>query len=234
MRSMQQMKQVAFWSLIILVCGWSLSCKKKEEVVDFHYNYFPQEKGRFVIYSVHERNVDSAGSASLNYTRDYFIKTVIGDTLVDNSGRIVKRYLRYTSSSANGPWLLKDIWTSYRAGDKAELVEENNRIIKLVFAPSKYKEWNANAYTVLDPLDCYYSNLYKSLSINGIHFDSTVTVEQADELNLIQYKRKFEKYAANVGLIQKHYKDFEINNYDSTSVHKGYELMMDVVQFGIE
>ncbi len=204
------------------------SCKKKAEP-NFHFNYYPIVQDRFVTYSVTEITTDI--TVNQHDTLTYFLKVQVGELEVDNQGRNVNRVNRFTSNSQNGPWVLKDIWTTVLDGNKAELVEENNRVIKLVFAPTKSKSWNANAFNTLGELNCYYDDIHKKKTFGSLSFDSTVTVEQQDELNFIQYKRKFEIYAKGIGMIRKFYKDFEINNSDTLNVKKGKELQMTVVDY---
>jgi hypothetical protein len=132
------------------------------------------------------------------------------------------------------PWHLQDIWTSIIDGDRAELVEENQRTIKLVFAPTKYKQWNCNAYNMLDPLDCYYRDIHKPATINGLTFDSTLVVELKDFHSLIDYRRQYEQYAVGVGMIYKQFTDFQIQNADMNDVVKGKEIIMKVVDYGVE
>jgi hypothetical protein len=202
--------------------------------IDFHYNYFPLDQGRFAIYSVHEEKVDPGGGTLNNYTIDYFIKTKIGDTLTDNSGRIVRKFERYVADSATGPWQIKDIWTAIIADNRAELVEENNRVVKLVFAPTAEKSWNINAYNTLSPIQAHYSNIHQPQIINGLSFPLSLVVQQENTINLIQHKRKYEVYAKNVGMIAKVYKDAEITNFDTTQVTKGFTQIMQIIDFGIE
>jgi hypothetical protein len=202
--------------------------------IDFHYNYFPLDQGRFAIYSVHEEKIDPGGGALNNYTIDYFIKTKIGDTLTDNSGRIVRKFERYVADSATGPWQIKDIWTAVIAANRAELVEENNRVVKLVFAPTTEKSWNINAYNTLSPIQAHYSNIHQPQIINGLSFPLSLVVQQENTINLIQHKRMYEVYAKNVGMIAKVYKDAEITNFDTTQVTKGFTQIMQIIDFGIE
>ena len=222
---------IPFIGSLIFTLLFAVSCKKDKQSVDFHFDYFPINKGHFVTYSSHEVYTDT-NEIITSYRYDYFIKALIGDTFVDNEGRIARRYERYTSDFQTGPWVLRDIWTVYLNGNKLELIEENNRIIKLVLAPSKLKEWNTNAYTTLPELNCYYTNIHVPYSLNALDYDSTVTVEQENTHNLIQYKRKFERYAKDVGLVYKHFKDFEIKNFDSTTVFKGVEQVLKAVDYG--
>lgn len=219
--------------VLLLLTTAFVSCKKDNEPVNFHYGYFPVDQGRYVIYQVHEENIDV--NVNQYDVSDYFLKAIIGDTIIDNQGRIVNRYERYVSNSVSGPWTLKDIWTTIIESNRAELVEENNRMIKMVFAPTKFKEWNMNAYNVLDPLDCYYRDIHKSFALNGISFDSTVVVEQEEyTTSKIDYRRKYEVYAKNVGMIHKYFKDQTNVFGDTSNVIKGKTLIMNAVEFGVE
>jgi hypothetical protein len=211
------------------------SCAEdNSQPIDFHYNYFPLEEGRFAVYAVHEEKVDPGGGAVNNYTIDYFIKTKIGDTLIDNSGRVVRKFERYVADSATGPWQIKDIWTAIIANNHAELVEENNRVVKLAFAPTADKTWNINAFNTLSPIQAHYSNIHQSQTINGILFPYALVVQQENTINLIQHKRKYEVYAKKVGMILKVYKDAEITNFDTTQVSKGFTQIMQIIDFGVE
>ncbi len=221
-----------FFVLTIILSAALIGCKKDNEPPNFHYELYPIDKGHYITYSVREINIDDA--IGLNETLNYYVKAKIGDTITDNEGRIARRYERYFRDSLNHPWNLQDIWTTIVYGGRAELVEENQRTIKLVFAPDKYKEWNCNAYNSLDALDCYYDEIYEPASINGFSFGSTVTVEQEDFHSLVDYRRKYEQYAEGVGMYYKHYKHFRIANADTLNVVKGKELIMRLIDYGTE
>lgn len=225
-----RLKHFFVWTIVL--SATLVGCKKDNEPVNFHYELYPTNQGHYVTYSVREINIDDA--LGLNETLNYYIKAKIGDTIMDNQGRIARRYERYFRDSLNHPWALEDIWTTLIDGSRAELVEENQRIIKLVFKPDKYKEWNCNAYNSFDALDCYYREIFEPASINGFQFASTVTVEQEDFLSLVDYRRKYEQYAEGVGMYYKHFKDFRILNADTLNVVKGKELIMRLIDYGTE
>lgn len=208
----------------------SNSCKKDDETFYMGYDYFPLNQGHYIIYSVREVHVDQ--QIQLRDTFDYFVKTVVGQEITDNSGRKVREFERYYSSDANGPWTIHDIWTAVNDGSRAELVEENNRTIKLVFAPSEDDEWNMNAYNTLDPLDCYYSNIHEPYSLGGLTFSSTVTVEQEEFSSYIDSRRKYEVYAKGIGMVHKYFRDFIINNGNPSNLKKGRLLEMRMLSWG--
>jgi hypothetical protein len=155
------MRRILLTILLILIL---VSCKK-EKSLNFHYDYYPIVENQFVTYKVDQVITDI--TVNQHDTLSYFMKVQIGVVEIDNEGRTVNRVNRYVGPSATGPWTLQDIWTTLIDGDKAELIEENNRIIKLIFSPTKTKEWDANAFTNLVPLDCYYDEIHKEKVING-------------------------------------------------------------------
>lgn len=224
------MKRIACFP--ILVCIFFVACKKDSQEVDYHYDYLGNEEGRYVIYDVVEVNhLLGATSGDTSY---YQLKTVIGDTIYDNSGRLANKFYRYIKNEISGAWDLQDTWMILIAENRGELIEENQRRIKLLFAPSSSKNWNANAFNVDDELDCYYDEIHESYQVGNLNFDSTVIVEQEDELNLIQFRRKYEVYAKGVGMIKKHYRHLEINNFNVLDVNQGKELFMDAIDFGVQ
>lgn len=227
-------KSKSAFSILILIVLSVASCKKEEVGFDFHYSYYDQTPGRYVIYDVLEVKHDQGALVQHDSLR-YQLKTVIGDTFVDNLGRVAREFLRYKRNTVSDPWVLSDVWTSILQNNKAELIEENQRVIKLVFTPTIQKTWNMNAFNSLDPLECYYRDIHEPYTINSISFDSTLVVEQEDFFTLVDYKRKFEIYAKGVGLIRKYYKDLEIQNFDTINgVKNGNELFYDLISFGIE
>lgn len=210
------------------------ACKKDEVVVDFNYDYYDLTPGRFLIYDVTEIRHDE-GAFIKHDTSKYQLKTVIGDTVIDNIGRTAREFLRYIRNTSSDPWVLKDVWTTIVDQNRAELVEENQRVVKLIFKPTVNKSWNANAFNTFDPLDCYYKNLHDPFQLNENYFDSTLTVEQDEFFTLVDYRRKFEVYAKGVGLIKKYYKDLGILNFDTINgVKNGNELFYNLISFGVE
>tara|TARA_B110000285_G_C15076718_1_gene591176 strand:- start:782 stop:1462 length:681 start_codon:yes stop_codon:yes gene_type:complete len=207
-----------------------VSCKKTP-APDFHYKYFGYEQGRYVIYDV--LDITHSTEAIIEHdTSRYQLKTVWGDLYVDNEGREGREFLRYFRDSSIGSWNLIDVYYGVYDGIRAELVEENQRKIKLVFAPTSSKAWDANIYNLEEALECYYDKIHQSYSVNGSSFDSTLIVEQADEVNFIDTIRKYEVYAKNVGLIYKYSKE---NDYQFQSIpDNGKEYYLTYVTHGLE
>jgi hypothetical protein len=207
-----------------------LGCKKTTPP-DFHLDYFGQEEGRYVIYDVVEifHDVDAAVKHDTNY---YQLKTVWNETFVDNEGRDARIFRRYVRNQATDPWVLQDVWTGLIDGIRAELIEENQRVVKLIFSPTIEKEWDANAYNPNDELSCYYDDIHQSHSLGVNDFDSTVMVEQADDPDPVRFLRKYEVYAKGIGLVEKVSRDLYLEF--QTQPQSGYELFYTYVSSGYE
>jgi hypothetical protein len=208
------------------------ACKKKTDVPEFQHAYFGLQKGRFVEYDVTQIRHDAA--LNVHDTNHYQLRTLIGDTVIDNAGRVARNFFRYVRTNSAASWTLQDVWTSIIDGSRAELVEENQRVIKLVFIPTDLKEWNPNAFNMLGDMTSYYKDLHMTKSVNGMTFDSTLVVEQENYKTLIDYRRKKEMYAKGVGLVSKYYKDLRITGFDTLSPTHGEELFYTVTNYGLE
>lgn len=207
------------------------SCKKDKPNLDFQTEYFGLEEGRFVEYDVTYMFHDSL--LGKHDTIHYQLRTLVEDTVIDNVGRVARKFYRYQRKDASKPWLVKDLWTAIIEGDRAELVEENQRLIKLVFIPTEDKEWNINAFNNLGDMSAHYSGLNKAQTINGMDFASTVTVEQEDYKTLIDTRRKYEVYAKGVGMVYKYYKNLNFK-FGSTKPIKGEEYYYSVINYGVQ
>jgi len=226
MKSKTNYKILSLLTALIVLIG----CKK-ENPPNFHFEYFGLAEGRYVVYDVVEMQHDSA--LQIHDTLRYQMKTFWGNAYVDNEGREAREYLIYKRDSVNQPWVLSDVWYGLFDGIRGELVEENQRKVKLVFAPTLSKGWDANAYNLDDELECYYREIHQDTTINNYQFDSTLVVEQQTYYNLIDSVRMYETYAKHIGLVYKHHVD---NHYQfgSTEVILGNELYMSFVTSGWE
>ncbi len=218
---------VVFVALMVFGC-------KKDNSVDFHFEYFGMEQGRYIIYDVTEITHDDA--LNQHDTSIYQLKTYWADTFVDNQGRTAREFWRYIRPTENDPWQLEDIWTGLYDGIRAELVEENQRVVKLVFAPTQNKEWDANAYNMDGEQICYYRDIHGDTTIDNTSFDPTLVVEQDQFNSLIDSVHRYEMYAKGIGMILKYERDlhYQINNQSQIYLDEGTERYYRFVGAGFE
>lgn len=223
----------AYFLLLTLLVGLMIGCAKNP-TPKFHHEYFGLEEGRFVIYDVVEIQHDEA--INQHDTLRYQLKTYWADTFIDNEGRTAREFKRFVRSTENDPWVLQDTWTGIIDGIRAELVEENQRVVKLVFAPTINKNWDANAYNMFGESLCSYRDIHGDTLIDNVQFDSTLVVEQEAYNSIIDSVRRFDMYAKNVGLIYKYERDlhYQINSFSQVYLNVGTERYYRFVSTGIE
>jgi hypothetical protein len=223
------------WARLIgisLVSGMCfISCKKNTVEIDFETEYFGLSKGNFAEYDVTHIFHDSL--LQKHDTTHYQLKTLIGDDYIDNIGRTARKFHRFIRKNSNLPWQEIDIWTAIIIDNRAELVEENQRLIKLVFKPTFDKTWDINSFNNLGQKTALYSSIGEPKTINGMLFDETVTVEEDNYTTLIEKRLKYEVYAKNIGLVSKYWKDLKFN-FGSTIPLKGEEEYYEIVAYGIQ
>jgi hypothetical protein len=228
------MKNIFLVPILAMLVVFLQSCKKDQVnaiPIPLNQHFFGLSAGNYVVYDVMEINHDI--NAVIKHDTIYYqLKTLIGDTVVDNEGRIARKFYRSKRPDIFSALVITDLWTTIIHNNKAELVEENQRKVKLIFPISASKTWNTNQFNAYENEEAYYDFMFQGKTINSLYFDSTLRVEQAKERNLIAYKRKYEEYAANVGMIRKVYKDLSIVNFDTLNVKFGKEIFMDIIEYG--
>lgn len=211
-----------------------IACKKQQDTeIIYGYEYFPIQQGHYIVYDVLDIFHDVALEPAHDTNR-YQIKELIGEELVDNEGDTIQKIKRFWRQNDTSVWVLQDIWTQKRTASTAEVVEENDRMIKMVFAIAYNRTWDGNALNNENRLECYYENIYEPYSLAHLTFDSTVTVEKENFLSFIDFRRQYDVYARNVGKIKSVYKNLSIDNFDTLDIQKGPEIYYNLVEFGTE
>ena len=220
---------------LILVVTVLFSCGKDNSNVDLnsYESYFPMDFGTYVDYEVVEIQHDINAEIT-NDTVFYYLRTVIGDTITDNEGRLARKFVRKKRNDPSDPWVISDVWTALVNDIRVEVTEENKRKVWLILPPLNSSFWDLNAFNTDDGIFCTYNGIHENCSINNLSFDSVLTVEQEDVLNLVSFRRKYEQYANNVGLVKKYYKDLNIFNFDTLNIQSGTELIYKCIDFGVE
>jgi hypothetical protein len=220
---------VLFYLSLITFFG----CKSDTNYPFFGYDYFGLTEGKFVEYDVMEIFHD----VNLNPSHDttfYTLRTVVGEKITDNEGRLANKIFRYKYDNYTGGLLDQRVWTAIIDQGKGEIIEENQRIIRMVFAVSNDKQWDVNVYNPLDEQQANYRDIHAEKIIGEFIFDSTVVVEYEDFLSLVDYERKYDTYAHNVGLVHRVDKNLTIANFDTLQIQYGTEIHYTLKDFGIE
>lgn len=168
---------------------------------DKGFDYFPVSTGLYAIYDVEEIHYSTASAPD---TLVYQMMTVITDSFANGAGGITYVMHRSKRTTATDDWEPIDTW-SVRMDLREVVVNESNvSYLKLVFPLEEGAMWDGNKFNTLAS-DEYEVKIYDApLSVNGLEFDRTMTVEQeAYDDEVTRTDIRTEVYARNVGLIRK-------------------------------
>jgi len=198
------MRYLSHIGIVLLLIVLFAACKKQNaDPVEMGYRYFPVNTGHWVIY-----DVDSINYNDFTGTIDSFnfqVKEYVQSAFVDNEGRTSQRLERYVRSADTAAWVIRDVWFETRTVSCAERVEENIRLVKLIFPVRESQQWNGNTYNTLGEQMYQYETIHTPGAIGNIPLDSTLTVLQKSIYTIIGEDYQKEVYATGIGLVYKKY-----------------------------
>jgi len=215
------MNFIKFFIPLIIGVALFQSCGKGtvEAPIEFGYDYFPLEIGKYIEYDVDSILYDvTAGNNTTVRNNSIQVREEVTDSFPDNEGRIVYRIERFERNDDTEEWRVKDVWTAAITDRQVERIEENLRFIKLVFPVSdNTNPWNGNKYIdenliisvegesifIFKNWLYQYGKIGIPIEVNGLNFDDVVEVYQAADSNFIEMRLSYEQYAKGVGLIKR-------------------------------
>jgi hypothetical protein len=243
---------------IFLYCGlllWLVSCNKSETLETGTINdYFPIAVGKYQIFKL-----DSFVYVNFGQTKErrtHIIKDTVDAAIADNLGRPSFRVRRLFRNEADTmQWVDQMTYLVTPTRTSLEVVEENLRVIKLQLPVWEFVTWNGNRYL---PDDIYpefgfnstthsrlsgweysYENVDMPMTVNGLKYDSTVTVTSSvndsigfppTALTVPAFKTVWlETFARGVGLVSRHI-SLEEFQPRSSSYPSGYYSGFEVKQ----
>lgn len=215
------------------------SCENSREefVTENWQEYYPLQPGKSITYRLD--SVVFVQSGSRMETHKYQVKHTVQSEITDAQGRkafLIHRLIR--NEAGTSPWLENGSYTVTPLADKAEVVEQNMRVIKLHNPVKKNFSWRGNAYLPGSPyrpaynMDAgsdmnewqfMYTN-FGDTAVNGQSYQNVWTVSQnhyilnfpiTPNTSIAVMEVAEEKYAKNVGLV---YKNFQLYEYQRPNV----------------
>lgn len=214
---------------ILLLIG-VLSCKKGKTELDLGYGYLPLDSGLTIVYQVRDIFHDQALSPQHD-TQFYQIKTIIGESFIDDVGASAFKLRRYYRQTTNDLWSLKDVWTLKNTAKRNEIVEENKRLIDFIFAPSLNQFWDTNVLNNLKSKESQFKSVHQPFYLPNFSFDSTCTVSHQDFFSFVDYSQEYDVFAKGVGKIYSVLKEFTITNFDTLDIVKGIEVEYKMIDY---
>lgn len=234
------MKRFLFISVLALLI---VACDKSEPYqfpIDnaLDNSYFPLDSGSWREFCVTSITIDEP--IALFDTQRYYVREQIGDIFVDNVGDTMRQIERFRRKSLTSDWERQNSWLAYVRGVEVIEVEENTRYIKMDLPLFEGKTWNGNAYNRTDTLEEYQycvEDIDVYMQIGEFSFDSVLSISQKNELTAITKVSFVERYAKNVGLVQKQQIDIYSDTYNPNidiedRITQGTLIYYDLIGFG--
>lgn len=220
----------------------STSCSKDDPVAKpSQLRYYGLEQGMWREYAV-DSVVYRGSTLYANDTLNFMVREEIDSTFIDKTGArnyIIKTYSR---ENATEEWRLRHISAATVNEQRAELLYNNDRYVKLNFPVVSGQAWNANLYNDEDPDNfrkSVYTATHQPANINGKDLDSTVTVQVQNHEDVIKYEFETEQYAAGVGLVKHVWEELETQDDKDDPTHvkkvkRGWQYTKTLIAYGKE
>ncbi|MEX0968191.1 MAG: hypothetical protein WD077_13200 [Bacteroidia bacterium] len=186
-----------------------ISCK--DEVIDpvkMYEQYYRVDTGYIYYYrvdSVRYSNFDPDNvDTVVNYLRVEFT-----EPYTDQAGETAYKVKRSAGKSEHGPWTLMNVWSVKKLDNAVHFTAENVKYVKMVFPVKEGGTWNGNAYNTGGEAIYTYANVHKPKAVGDLYFDSTATVVELADSNLIFQDMKSAVYATGIGLVHSERKEME-------------------------
>ncbi|MCW3090444.1 MAG: hypothetical protein JWP81_1513 [Ferruginibacter sp.] len=192
------------------------ACKKQTEEVTSApiEDYSPLVAGKYITYQLDSFKYLPFSLKDTTIT--YQVKYEVNALTSDNLGRPSFRIIRYIRKSSLATWVPDNTFIALNTGGALEFVENNQRFLKLKLPIKEGYTWKGNSYIdtyslnspvrYLDGWDYIYEGVNASLTVGTFHLDSTLTVNQRDEIigsPGFYNEKNFSKeiYAKGIGLV---------------------------------
>ena len=230
---------------------FALSCSKDEKLnLSTINDYYPLTVGKYITYQADSTVYTDFGTKE--EIHGYQMMDIVDAEITDNMGRPSYRIRRMIRDSlGQNPWADLESYMVTPINKSIELVENNFRYIKLKEPFTEGASWKGNAYIsissddpnwdyrYLDDWDYTLANVDQPNSVNGYSIDSSITVNQIDEIvgypdiDTLYSERNYsvEMYGKGIGLS---FKDFLHWEYQPPTPGKpayktGYGLRLSII-----
>lgn len=211
-----------------IVTTFSLGCKKNtvEDPQDFSSAYHDIGVGDHWIYQMD--SIEFSGTGAPPDTFNYQVKHTVVD-LVLNEGEEFYTVEIESRKDSNSSWKIARVYSLTFSIE--EVIKKDFDLNELVLSKpfSINKFWDGNQYNAEPRSNYYVGQLHQPYEINGNSFDSSLTILQEEQINLVNSFRGQEVYAKDVGLVFKE-KEYLSNLTDPNKI-TGFKYTMSLLEF---
>lgn len=187
------------------------ACTKENNAppIDLQGEFYPLKLGSAYVYDVDSTAYSSFTGTNVNYK--FQLKDSLAGIITSLTGDTSYRVVRYRRGTIASNWIVQQVFTRSKTTRSGEEFFNNQRFVRLVFPATEGTSWNGNSKNNIGEQEYIIEDGILPLTVNSLTFDSTITVKEIDEFNLIKEDLVKATYAKNVGLVQKTVTDVEKN-----------------------
>lgn len=191
------------------------------------HEYFPLSINQESIFQVDSIKYDDFTGRTDTFRHQR--RELVEELIVDEENREAFNVGVYTRANDTSNWGKVKLIRKTRTNRRLEVLEDNVVRIDLVFPISNGVEWNPNALNANTEGEYTFGDVNFSFTLDGVIYDSTITVEQVDEENLIERMFAEEKYASGRGLIYR--RSIDVRTTVSGEIESGYDVSIRLISF---
>jgi hypothetical protein len=199
-----------------------------ETTVYWGRNYFPLRVGQEAIYQVDSILYDdfSGRIDTLHFQR----REKVESSYLDDTKQTVYRVEIAFRIDETSPWQTVEVQGRQLIDNHYESIVGNKRTVELIFPISDGKRWDVNAKNTEESREYRLHSVHQAFQLNDTsYFDSTATVLQEEEENLIERYFIEEKFATNVGMIYR--RDQSLQTALNGNIESGYDVSIRLISF---
>jgi len=191
------------------------------------FHYVPLRVGQEHVYQIDSIIYDdfTASVDTISFQQRHWIEK----SQIDDAGRLIYVVQVFDRKDSTESWRINYRSTRFKNTIRYELFENNLRKIGMVFPVENGKTWNSNSLNIQAAEDYSFQIVNVPFLMNNQIFDSTLTIIQREEENLIERFYTEEKYATNTGLVYR--EDINLRTGLDGEIEKGYEARMRLLSF---
>jgi hypothetical protein len=218
-------------ALALLMAGCGYDDDNIEPVIDGK-EYAPLNIGSKRTYRVTDTTYTGANTYS---SSRYWIQEEITESFTDLEGQTAFKAVRskLMDTTDLSSWEIDSVIVYKSTNAHFERVQNNIRVIDLVFPVKKDKTWNPNALN--ENQEAAESYAYQEVAVpavlNGQSYDNTLLVSQDNSTPLLFDVINSERYAKDIGLISRYRTrlSYEVLNGDLTGNRSGGAIIHQVL-----
>ncbi|MEQ8908582.1 MAG: hypothetical protein RIC95_05290 [Vicingaceae bacterium] len=212
-----------------------LACQKEDEgeevEVFFGYQYAPLAVGQERVFQIDSIVFDDFTGLSDTFSLQR--REVIEANITTLDGKPAFRTQLFRRSNDTSNWILVKVFEQLRSDIRFEQRIDNFPVIQLVFPLRELSSWNANALNTAQEEVYRYDDLHESFQLDSVSYDSTITVIQREEVNLIQETYTEEKYASGLGMVYRYDEDLNLD-IQSGEITSGYKATLKMIGHNLQ